>query len=117
MPKAPLKAQIIISLFAVLAIAYGLSIARVEQTPNPGHINVVPGQLIVVRMNVISIAPTSSDPGVVAPLPINSSASPRAYFLALKPGRARLSATSKPTCAECLSALVRWTLDVTVWPG
>lgn len=114
MPKAPLKAQIIIGLFAVLAIAYGFSIARVDQLTGPRAITVVPGQLIVVRTDAVSTSMASSDPSVVAPL---LTSFPRAYFLALRPGRVTLSASSPPACPRCLSAVVHWTLAVAVWPS
>ena len=115
MPKAPLKAQIIIGLFAVLAIVYGFSIARVDQSSGRHQITVVPGQLIAVRTDSVSMSMASSDPWVVAPLMTSSA---RAYFLALKPGRAILSAQSSPECLECgRQPLVPWTLEVTVWPS
>ena len=53
-PKAPIRAQIIIGLFAVLAIAYGFSIVRLDGTAT-GTRSVVPGQLIVVRIDRPSI--------------------------------------------------------------
>ena len=116
MPKAPLKAQIIIGLFAVLAIAYGFSIVRFDDASN-GTRSVLPGQLIVVRIERPSIAIKTSDPWVVALLSEAGTPQSVGYFVALKPGRATLSAVLPPPCKECLAATVLWRVDVTVWPS
>ena len=114
MPKAPLKAQIIIGLFAVLAIAYGFSIVRLDQSVSHSQVNVVPGQLLVVRMDVVGGPASSTDPWVVAPI---STTAGRAYFVALRPGRAVLTATSSPPCGRCVAAVAQWSLEVRVWPS
>jgi hypothetical protein len=112
-PKAPLRAQILIGLFAVLAIAYGASIIRLENTFTETR-HAIPGQLILVRSNIALDHPTSSDPWIVAPIAVSSSAARQVYFIALKPGRATLRA-SYSACAPCLMAA--WHLEVIVWPS
>ncbi len=116
MPKAPLKAQIFIGLFAVLAIAYGLAIVRLDDG-SLGKRNAVPGQLIVVNIGVPSSSMTSSDPWVVAPISVSLSPKTRAYFIALKPGHATLRAILPNPCNGCLSRTRLWSVEVTVWPG
>ena len=112
-PKAPIQAQILIGLFAVLAIAYGASIVRLYDG-SQGTRSAVPGQLIVVGMNRSWYSLTSSDPWVVTPISVRTSAATRAYFIALRPGRAKLQAY--PTsCTTCLS--VMWQVEVRVWPS
>jgi hypothetical protein len=112
-PKAPIQAQILIGLFAVLAIAYGASIIRLDGASN-GTRGAVPGQLIVVSMSRAWYSLISTDPWVVAPISVRTSPTTRAYFIALKPGRAKLQAY--PTsCSTCLS--VMWQVEVMVWPS
>jgi hypothetical protein len=113
MPKAPLQAQLIIGLLAVLAIAYGASIMRLESTSREAR-QVVPGQLILVRSSTALYYPTSSDPWIVAPVAASSSAAKQVYFIALKPGHATLRAFFS-ACTPCL--LAAWQLEVTVWPS
>jgi hypothetical protein len=112
-PKAPLQAQIIIGLFAVLAIAYGASIIRLDNT-SAGTRTAVPGQLIAVRIDRSMYSMATSDPWVVKPISVSTSPVTRAYFVALKPGRARLTA-HYISCLQCLVAT--WSIEVRVWPG
>jgi|ERR1041385_5711617 hypothetical protein len=113
MPRAPIQAQILVGLFAVLAIAYGASIMRLDNnSTDPRH--ALPGQLILVRSHVPLYYATSSDPWVVAPIAAGSSAATQAYFVALKPGHATLRAFYS-ACTQCL--LAAWHLEVTVWPS
>ena len=112
-PKAPIQAQILIGLFAVLAIAYGASIVRLGDGSNDTR-SVVPGQLIVVGMNRAWYSLTSSDPWVVAPISVRTSPTTRSYFIALKPGRAKLQAYST-SCTLCLTPM--WQVEVRVWPS
>jgi hypothetical protein len=112
-PKAPIQAQILIGLFAVLAIAYGASIMRLDYTSTEAR-RALPGQLIMVRSRLPLYYATSSDPWVVAPIAAGSSAAKQAYFIALKPGRATLRALYS-ACTRCL--LAAWHLEVTVWPS
>jgi hypothetical protein len=114
-PKAPIQAQILIGLFAVLAIAYGAAIIRLEDT-STGTRNAVPGQLIFVHMDRAWQSMTSSDPSVVAPISVSTSPTTRAFFIALKPGRATLRALPS-RCTECLSVTVIWSIEVKVWPS
>ena len=114
MPKAPVKAQIIIGLFAVLAVAYGLAIERIDQTANGTSLSVVPGQLIAIRFDRAMYSVTSTDPWVVVPMPLSGSPATRAFFLALKPGRATLRA-HYISCTNCLTAI--WFVDIRVWPS
>src|SRR4051812_38940413 len=115
-PKAPVQAQILIGLFAVLAIAYGASIIRLDAT-SAGIRNALPGQLIVVSMNASGYSITSSDPSVVAPVLVSTSPISRAYFVAVKPGRSTLRGVLPSPCAQCLSLLAGWSMEVKVWPG
>jgi hypothetical protein len=115
-PKAPIQAQIIIGLFAVLAIAYGLSIVRLGDT-STGTRSVFPGQLIVVRIDRPSILVKTSDASVIAPLSATATPQSVGYFVAVKPGHAALSAVLPPPCRECLSATFLWHVDVIVWPS
>ena len=112
-PKAPIQAQILIGLFAVLAIAYGASIVRLDGT-STGTQTVLPGQLIVLGIDRTMYFVNSSDWWVVRPISVSTSPVTRAYFLAFKPGRARLSAHYN-SCIQCLAAI--WSVDVTVRPG
>jgi hypothetical protein len=112
-PKAPIQAQILIGLFAVLAIAYGASIIRLDDGSHEMR-SAVPGQLIAVRMNTAWYSMTSSDPWVVAPISVSTSPTTRAYFIALKPGRAKLRAYAT-SCALCLTPT--WQVEVKVWPS
>jgi hypothetical protein len=113
MPKAPLKAQIVIGLFAVLVIAYGSSIVRLDGTSS-GTRTAFPGQLIAVRIDRTMYYMASSDAWVVKPISVSTSPVTRAYFLALKPGRATLSAHNT-SCIQCLVSM--WSVEVFVRPG
>jgi hypothetical protein len=113
MPRAPIQAQILIGLFAVLAIAYGASVMRLDNTSAESR-QALPGQLIMVRSHMPMYYATSSDPWVVAPIAAGSSGTKQAYFIALKPGHVTLRAFYS-ACTECLMAA--WQLDVKVWPG
>jgi hypothetical protein len=112
-PKAPVQAQILIGLFAVLAIAYGASIMRLENTSTETR-HAIPGQLILVRSKIALYYATSSDPWVVAPIRSSTSAARQAYFIALKPGHATLRAFYS-ACTQC--RLASWQLEVIVWPS
>ena len=113
MPKAPLRAQIVIGLFAVLAIAWGLSIVRLDAASS-GTRFVLPGQLITVGIDRTMYYMESSDAWVVAPISITTSPQTRAYFLAIKPGHATLSA-HYIACKQCLVSM--WLVNVFVRPG
>jgi hypothetical protein len=115
-PKAPIQAQIIIGLFAVLTIAYVLSIVRLNGTAT-GTRSVVPGQVIVVRIERPSILVKTSNQWVVAPLSATGTPQSVGYFVAVKPGHATLSAVLPPPCRECLSPTLLWRVDVIVWPS
>jgi hypothetical protein len=114
-PKAPVQAQIIIGLLAVLAIAYGASIMRLSDSSS-GTRWAVPGQLIVVGIEKSMYSMTTSDPWVVKPISVNTAPVTRAYFLALKPGRATLRAYAT-RCTQCLSQSSIWQVEIRVWPS
>jgi hypothetical protein len=114
-PKAPIQAQILIGLVAVLAIAYGASIIRLDST-STGTRSAVPGQLIFVSMDRAWDSVTSSDPWVVTPVSVSTSPTTRAYFIALKPGRATLLACPSQ-CTESIPLSLVWSMEVKVWPG
>src|SRR5690349_6655391 len=111
MPKAPVQAQIVIGLFAVLVIAYGFAIVRLDGTSS-GTRSVVAGQLIVVRIERASISLKTSDPWVVAPVSLSHAPQTLGYFVAVTPGRASLSAVLTPPCGQCLAATVLWSVEV-----
>ena len=97
----------------MLAIAYGASIVRLDGT-STGTQTVLPGQLIVLGIDRTMYFVNSSDWWVVRPISVSTSPVTRAYFLAFKPGRARLSA-HYISCTQCLAAM--WSVEVTVRPG
>jgi hypothetical protein len=114
MPRAPLRAQIIIGLLAVLVIAYGWSVIRLDGDSG-GYRTAVPGQLIAIRIDRPMDSVTSTDTRVVAPVSVSVSPLTRAYFLALTPGRATLRALSP--CSECRFRLILWSVEIRVWPS
>jgi hypothetical protein len=119
-PKAPIQAQILIGLFAVLAIAYGASIIRLADASH-GSRSAVPGQLIVVRMNGSWGSLTSSNTSVLKPISITLSPTATGYFIALLPGRSTLSALSNPCPTDavprCMLPARIWQVEVKVWPS
>jgi hypothetical protein len=116
-PKAPLKAQIVIGLFAVLMIAYGFSIIRLDEG-STGTRNALPGQLIVVRLDSPWASLASSDNSVVVAVSITLSPNATGYFLALRPGRATLTAVPAQRCTLCREPPPKqWTVHITVGPG
>lgn len=115
MPKAPLKAQIVIGLFAVLMIAYGFSVIRLDEGSS-GTRNALPGQLIVVRMHGSWEQIKSSDDSVVKTIYVSSPSMRTGYFLALRPGKATLSSSGTP-CVGCGVRTVGWQVVVAVGPG
>ena len=119
-PKAPIQAQILIGLFAVLAIAYGASVIRLGDGSH-GSRSAVPGQLIAVRMDAGWDSLTSSNPSVVKPISVKLSPVATGYFIALLPGRSILSAVSNPCPTDavprCMAAMRLWQVEVRVWPG
>ena len=119
-PKAPIQAQILIGLFAVLAIAYGASIIRLSEG-SLGSRSALPGQLIAVRMDASWDSLTSSNPSVVKPISVTLSPVTTGYFIALLPGRSILSAVSSPCPADavprCMALSRLWQVEVRVWPG
>lgn len=114
-PKAPLPAQIIIVLFAVLVIIYSASVVRLSEDAS-GTRHAAPGQLVVVVMHSSWTSLQSSDASVLAPISVSLKPITRGYFLALKPGKATLHA-SDVTCPGCLSASRIWRTEIEVWPG
>ena len=76
----------------------------------------VPGQLIVVGMQKSIYSMTTSDPWVVKPISVTTSPLTRAYFLAVKPGRATLRAYAT-RCTQCLSQSSLWQVEIRVWPS
>ncbi len=119
-PKAPIQAQILIGLFAVLAIAYGASIVRLDDGSHASR-SAVPGQLIVVRLGTSWDFLTSSNTSVVKPISVKLAPVATGYFIALSPGRSRLSAVSNPcpvnAVARCMAPARLWQVEVNVWPG
>ncbi|HEY0832148.1 MAG TPA: hypothetical protein VGE99_13475 [Candidatus Dormibacteraeota bacterium] len=115
MPKAPLPAQIIIALLAVLVIIYGASVVRLSEDAS-GTRHAAPGQLVVVVMHSSWTSLQSSDASVLAPISVSLKPIARGYFLALKPGKATLLA-SDVACSGCVSALRTWRTEIEVWPG
>ena len=119
-PKAPIQAQILIGLFAVLAIAYGASIVRLDGT-STGSRTVLPGQLIVVRMNTSFGSLTSSNTSVLKLISVQLSPVANGYFIALLPGTSTLSALSNPCPTDavprCMLPARTWQVEVRVWPS
>ena len=119
-PKAPIQAQILIGLFAVLAIAYGASIIRLSDG-SLGSRSALPGQLIAVRMDATWDSLTSSNPSVVKPISVTRSPVTTGYFIALLPGRSTLSAVRNPcptnVVPRCLLPARLWQVEVRVWPS
>jgi ABC-type phosphate transport system permease subunit len=115
MPKAPLAAQILIVLFAILVIAYSVSAIHLSED-SAGKRFALPGQLVVVQMHSSWTSMDSSDHGVLAPISVTLKPTARAYFIALKPGTATLRADFS-ACRECLSLVRGWWVEIEVRPG
>ncbi len=120
MPKAPLRAQMTIALVAVLVIVYGASVIHLTEDSS-GHRRAVPGQLVVVRMHSTWMSLESSDASVIAPISVSLSPVTTGYFLALKPGKARLRAYDNPWPVDalhrCMAPARFWSTEIEVWPG
>ena len=119
-PKAPIQAQILIGLFAVLAIAYGASIIRLDDT-SAGIRTALPGQLLVVRMHSTWNSLSSSNNSVLAAISVTLKPTTTAYFIALMPGRSTLTAISNPcpttAVPRCLAPERFWRIEIRVWPS
>jgi hypothetical protein len=115
MPKAPVPAQIIIALLAVLVIIYSASVVRLSEDSS-GTRHAAPGQLVVVVMHSSWTSLQSSNASVLAPISVSLKPITRGYFLALKPGKATLRAFGV-ACSGCLSASRTWRAEIEVWPG
>ena len=126
MPRAPRAAQILIVLFATLAVAYGAAVVHVgQETLSLGYVpteHTVPGELVVVRMQGPWDWLRSSDESVLEPISVELKPKTTGYFVAMKPGKAELMAVSDPCPAtmpppRCMAPAVLWRVDVEVWPG
>ena len=112
MPKAPLPAQITIVLLAVLAIIYSASAIHLSEA-SAGKRYAMPGQVIAVHMSSAFPSLWSSDEAVVKPISVSLTPMTTGYFIALKPGKARLQAG----CTKCMTLVRGWSVEVEVRPG
>ena len=112
MPKAPLRAQITIVLLAVLAIVYSASAIHLSEA-TAGKRYAVPGQVVVVRLSFALPSLQSSDEAVVKPISVSLTPTTTGYFIALKPGKARLEGG----CTRCMTLIRGWSVEVEVRPG
>ena len=126
MPRAPRAAQVLILLFATVAIAYGAGVIHVgQETLSLAYVpteHTVPGELVVVRMQGQWDSLRSSDESVLEPVSIKLGPITTGYFVAIKPGKAALMAVSNPCPAtmpspRCTAPAVMWQVAVEVWPG